>query len=262
MPPRVRETPNSLSPRRLFIDIFTLFPVVFEGVLSVSMLEKAQRIGAVRINVWDIRDFSRSKQYKVDAPPFGGGPGMVMRPEPLFSAIEQVKSPSSWVINLSPGGIRFDQEKARELARKEHLVLVCGHYEGIDERVVSALVDEEISIGDYVLTGGEIPAMVVLDAVVRLLPGVLGDAKSLEEESFSEGLLEYPHYTRPERFRGLNVPPALLSGNHALVAQWRRRMSEEKTRRVRPDLWERRMRNGNRGLHKDSGTGADQEGSA
>ncbi len=220
----------------MFIDIFTLFPIVFDGMMRVSMWQKAQEIGAVRINLWDIRDFSRSKQYKVDAPPFGGGPGMVMRVEPLIAGIEQVKSDSSWVVYLSASGKRFDQKKAWELAQREHIILVCGHYEGIDQRVIESVVDEEISIGDYVLTGGEIPAMVVVDAVIRLLPGVLGDSDSLKEESFSEGLLEYPHYTRPEVFRDMQVPKVLLSGNHQAVREWRRKMALEKTKTLRPDL--------------------------
>ncbi len=235
----------------MFIDIFTLFPVVFEGILRVSMWEKAQKVGVVRINLWDIRDFSRSKQYKVDAPPFGGGPGMVMRVEPLVAGIEQVKSDSSWVVYLSASGKRFDQEKARELTKKEHLILVCGHYEGIDQRVVDLLVDEEISIGDYVLTGGELPAMVIVDAVIRLLPGVLGDEQSLVEESFSDGLLEYPHYTRPAIFRDRKVPEVLLSGDHQAVKQWRKGQAMEKTKLVRPDLLtKRREKDGDSGLHK------------
>ncbi len=226
----------------MFIDIFTLFPIMFDGVMRVSMWQKAQKIGAVRINLWDIRDFSRSKQYKIDAPPFGGGPGMVMRIEPLIAGVEQVKSDSSWVIYLSASGRRFDQEKTEELASKEHLVLICGHYEGIDQRIIDLVVDEELSVGDYILTGGEVPAMVVVDTIIRLLPGVLGDSESLSEESFSNGLLEYPHYTRPERFRDRCVPDVLLSGNHNAIKEWRMEKAMERTKLMRPDLLKNRRK--------------------
>ncbi len=224
----------------LWIDVITLFPIVFDGIARVSMWKKAQDIGAMSINIWNLRDFSRSKQYKVDAPPFGGGPGMVLRVEPLFAAVEQVKSKSSWVINLSPGGKPFSHRRASALAKKEHLIFLCGHYEGIDQRVINELVDEEISIGDYVLTGGEIASMVVIDAIIRFLPGVLGDSQSLKEESFSFGLLEYPHYTKPRVFRDKSVPDVLLSGDHNQIKKWRDAMSLYKTKQYRPDLLERR----------------------
>ncbi len=222
----------------LFIDIFTLFPVVFESIMKVSMWKKAQEVGAVSFNLWNLRDFSRSKQYKVDAPPFGGGGGMVMRVEPIVSAVEQVKSKSSWVVGLSAAGSRFDWRKAVEFSKKEHLIFLCGHYEGIDQRVIDLVVDEEISIGDFVLTGGELAAMVIIDAVIRFLPDVLGYKNGMWEDSFASGFLEYPHYTRPDVFRGIEAPSILRSGNHNEVENWRRRQAYNITKERRPDLLE------------------------
>lgn len=221
------------------IDLLTLFPEMFRPVLDASILKRAQAAGTVQIVVHNLRDYSADRHRKVDDRPFGGGPGMVIRPEPLFAAIEAITAggaPSPRVVLLSPQGVRFTQAVARRLARRRRLVLVCGHYEGVDQRAVDALVDEEISIGDYVLTCGELPAMVVVDAVARLVPGVLGDARSTDEESFSEGLLEYPHYTRPAVFRRMRVPSVLLSGDHQRIAAWRRRQALRRTRARRPDL--------------------------
>ena len=226
----------------LFIDIITLFPVMFEGVKEVSMWRKAQEVGAVSINIWNVRDFSRSKQYKVDAPIFGHGPGMLFRPEPLFSAIEQVKSKSSWVVYPSASGKQFTYNDACRLCRKEHLIFVCGHYEGIDQRISDALIDEELSIGEYVLTGGEIATIVIIDSLIRFLPHVLGDENSLKEESYSNGLLEYPHYTRPEVFRNIRVPDVLLTGDHNKIDEWRKKKAIEKTLKNRPDLLEGKRR--------------------
>ncbi len=222
----------------LFIDIITLFPVMFQGIKGTSMWARAQDMGAVALNIWNLREFSRSKQYKVDAPVFGHGPGMLYRVEPLFAAVEQLRSDSSWVVNPSPSGKVFTHEDARRLAHKEHLIFLCGHYEGIDQRVIDSLVDEEVSIGDYVLTGGELAVMVIIDALIRFLPNVLGDSQSLEEESFSRGLLEYPQYTRPEIFRCQRVPEILLSGNHSRIDKWREEKAVEKTKIIRPDLLE------------------------
>ena len=224
----------------LFIDIITLFPIMFEGVKGTSMWARAQEVGAVSINLWNLREFSRSKQYKVDAPVFGHGPGMLYRVEPLFAAVEQLRSASSWVVNPTPSGKPFTHKDARRLAGKEHLIFLCGHYEGIDQRVIDNFVDEEISIGDYVLTGGELAVMVIIDALMRFLPNVLGDSQSLEEESFSKGLLEYPQYTRPEVFRNMRVPQVLLTGNHSKIDKWRIDKAIEKTKAIRPDLLERK----------------------
>ena len=218
------------------IDVLTLFPGMFAGPLDESMLKRARQQGAVDICLTDIRDHTTDRHRSADDTPYGGGPGMVMKPEPLFAAVEAVRTPEAQVILLSPQGRLFKQAAARALARRPHLILICGHYEGVDERVREHLVDDELSIGDYVLTGGELAAMVVIDAVVRLLPGVLGAEESVLEESHSEGLLEYPHYTRPAEFRGWQVPPILLSGNHAQIARWRRRQALQRTLERRPDL--------------------------
>ncbi|MDW7650458.1 MAG: tRNA (guanosine(37)-N1)-methyltransferase TrmD [Bacillota bacterium] len=219
------------------IDIVTIFPGMF-AALNESIMRRAADAGHVRIEVVDLRDFAKNKHRSVDDYPYGGGPGMVMQPEPFFLAVEHLKNTDSrpaHVILLSPGGERFTQKKAIQLAGRERLVLLCGHYEGVDERVREALVDEEISLGDFVLTGGEIPAMAVTDAVVRLLPGVL-PAESVSDESFSENLLEYPQYTRPAEYRGLRVPEVLLSGNHEKIRLWRRRQSLLRTLARRSDL--------------------------
>jgi tRNA (guanine37-N1)-methyltransferase len=206
--------------------------------LKSSILGKAIEKGILRVGVINIRDFSKDRHRRVDDYPYGGGAGMVMMPQPLYDAIKSVKdkSPDARVVLTSPRGKPFDQEKARLLSKEPHLVIVCGHYEGIDQRIIDTMVDEEISIGDYILTGGELPAMVIVDAVARLLPGAIGSPRSLEQESFTNGLLEYPQYTRPADFLGMKVPEVLLSGNHKRIEEWRRRKAVEITRRIRPDL--------------------------
>jgi tRNA (guanine37-N1)-methyltransferase len=224
----------------LQVDILTIFPKMFESPLQESILKKAQEKRILQVNLFDIRSFSKDKHKRVDDYPFGGGAGMVMKPEPIFEAWEHANSlyPAlkTKTILFSPQGQVFNQSKAIELAQWERLVLICGHYEGIDERVHEQLVDEEISIGDYVLTGGELPAMVLIDAVTRLLPGVLGSEESALEDSFSDGLLEYPHYTRPRVYRGWGVPEILLSGNHEKIRLWRRKQSLLRTKQKRRDL--------------------------
>lgn len=218
------------------IDIVTIFPKVFFGPFSESVLGRALKRGLIEINTVDLRNFTHDKRKTVDDKPYGGGPGMLMKPEPFFEAVESLRNESSYVIFPSPQGEVFTQKIAGELAAKEHLILLCGHYEGIDERIRQTLVDQEISIGDYILTNGNIPAMVIVDAVARLIPGVLGSSDSPADESFSDGLLEYPQYTRPEVYRGMKVPEALLSGDHDRIAEWRREQAEQKTRIRRPDL--------------------------
>ena len=220
------------------IDIITLFPRMVEGPLGESMVARARARGLVDIAIHDLRDSAHGKHRVTDEPPFGGGGGMILKPEPLAGAIEAVKSAGARVILLDPAGRRLTQEVARELARRPHLVLVCGRYEGVDERVRLHLVDEELSIGDYVLSGGELAALVVTEAVTRLLPGALGDLTAPEHDSFARGLLEHPHYTRPETFRGFRVPDVLLSGDHERIARWRRLMSLLRTWQRRPDLLE------------------------
>jgi tRNA (guanine37-N1)-methyltransferase len=217
------------------IDVVTLFPEMF-APLEHSILGRAIEQGRLTVNYVNPRDFTSDRHRTVDDYPYGGGPGMVMKPEPIFLAVESVAQPGTEVILLSPAGRVFTQATAAELSRHNHLLLICGHYEGVDERVVTHLVTDEISIGDYVLTGGELAAMVVIDAVARLLPGVLGHAESAGDESHSHGLLEYPQYTRPPEFRGLSVPQQLLSGHHAEIAKWRRRQALERTAARRPDL--------------------------
>ncbi len=220
-------------------DILTLFPGICEGPLGESILRRAQQHGLIEVGLHDIREFTTDKHRRADDYPFGGGAGMVMKPDPVFAAVESVRRPDSRVVFLTPQGKRFDQADAHRLSSCPHLILLCGHYEGMDHRVIEAVVDEEISIGDYVLTNGAIAAVVVLDAIARLLPGVLGDAESPVHESFSEGLLEAPHYTRPAEFRDMKVPDVLLSGNHAAIAKWRHEMALDRTRQIRPDLWEK-----------------------
>ncbi|HET7874304.1 MAG TPA: tRNA (guanosine(37)-N1)-methyltransferase TrmD [Methylomirabilota bacterium] len=220
------------------IDIITLFPGMVEGPLRESILGRARERGLVDFRVHNLRDWAAGKHQVTDEPPFGGGGGMILKPEPLAAAIEAVRGPGARVILLDPAGRRFTQEAARELATVAQLVLVCGRYEGVDERVREHLVDEEISIGDYVLTGGELPALVVADAVTRVLPGALGDAGAPAHDSFSRGLLEHPQYTRPEVFRGWTVPEVLLSGDHGRIARWRRLRSLWRTYERRPDLLE------------------------
>lgn len=215
-------------------DIFTLFPEMFRGPLDASILARARARDLVTINVWNPRDVTTDRHHVVDDYPYGGGAGMVMKPDPIFTAVERVHEGGP-VILMSPQGRVFTQSIARELAQEERLTLICGHYEGIDERVREHLCTDELSLGDFVLTGGELAAMVIVDSVARLLPGVLA-AGSTEEESHNAGLLEYPHYTRPPEFRGWTVPETLLSGNHAAIARWRRKESLRRTRARRPDL--------------------------
>ncbi len=219
------------------IHVLSLFPAMFEGVFGASILKKAQEKGAVNFTVVDIREFSDNKHKQVDDYPYGGGAGMVLKPEPMFNAVETItKGRKPRVILMCPQGERFTQKKAEELAQEDELVFLCGHYEGYDERIREYLVTDEISIGDFVLTGGELPAMTVIDAVVRLLPGVLGQAESHIQDSFSTGLLEHPHYTRPADFKGMKVPDILLSGNHAKIEEWREEQSLKRTLMRRPDL--------------------------
>jgi len=218
------------------IDILTLFPAICDGALGESILGRARRNGLIDLRLHDIRDWSEDKHRKVDDAPFGGGAGMVMAPGPVCRAVEAVAPPGGRVVFLTPQGAPFTQAAARRLAAVPHLVLVCGHYEGIDQRAIDLCAHEEISIGDYVLTNGALAAAVVVDAVARLLPGVLGDDQSAVHESFSDGLLEAPHYTRPSEFRGLPVPEVLLSGNHAAITAWRHEQSLARTRERRPDL--------------------------
>ena len=228
----------------MHFDIFTLFPGMFAGVFAESIIMRAQEAGRVSIAIHNIRDYAEGKHRITDDTPYGGGGGMVMKPEPIFRAVEAVLGldegtpppPSTSIILLTPQGRLFTQTVAKELARHERLALICGHYEGVDERVRQLLVTDEISIGDYVLSGGEIAAMVVVDAVTRLLPGVLGHPAATIQDSHAAGLLEHPHYTRPVEFRGHRVPEVLLSGHHAEIARWRRRESLRRTLERRPDL--------------------------
>jgi tRNA (guanine37-N1)-methyltransferase len=235
-------------------DILTLFPKMFSSPFQESILGKAVEKGLIQIRTINIRDFTLDKHQVVDDTPYGGGQGMVMKGEPIARAIEWVKSqnPSVWTIFLTPQGKPFNQKMAQELSCRSHLILLCGRYEGIDERVRKLFADEEISIGDYVLTGGELAAMVLMDAVSRLLPGVLGSDRSAEEDSFFQSLLEYPQYTRPPNFRGMDVPEVLLSGNHAAISRWRRTEALRRTWKRRPDLLEKaRLSNEDRELLKE-----------
>lgn len=221
------------------IDVLTLFPEMFHGVFGHSILKKAQEKDAVAFNLVNFRDFSDNKHQTVDDYPYGGGAGMVLKPQPIFDAVSELGKTSERkprVILMCPQGERYTQKKAEELANEEHLVFICGHYEGYDERIREHLVTDEISIGDYVLTGGELGAMVIIDSVVRLLPDVLGNKESHQRDSFSTGLLEHPHYTRPADFRGLKVPDVLLSGNHMNIDEWRAKESLRRTYNRRPDL--------------------------
>lgn len=220
------------------IDIVTLFPGMLTGALGESILGRARERGLVDIRVFNFRDHATGRHLVTDDAPFGGGGGMILKPEPLAACLEALRTPAARVVLLDPAGRRFSQAVAREYARETHLMLVCGRYEGVDERVREHLVDEELSVGDYVLTGGEPAALVVTDAVTRLLPGVLGDAEAPAHDSFARGLLEHPQYTRPEIFRGWRVPPLLLGGDHAKVERWRRVMSVWRTWQRRPDLLE------------------------
>ena len=219
---------------KMKFDVLTLFPEMFE-VLNQSILGKAQEKNLIDINLINIRDFSKDKHKKVDDTPYGGGAGMVMRADVVYDAFKSVETPNSKLIYLTPQGNTLNQAKVEELAKNEHLILLCGHYEGIDQRVIDKIVDEEISIGDYVLTGGEIPAMVLIDSVSRYIEGVI-KSDSKEEESFSQGLLEYPQYTRPEEFEGQKVPEVLLSGHHQKIEKWRKEQAIKITLNKRPDL--------------------------
>lgn len=224
------------------VDVLTLFPGMFAGAMDESILRRAQEKRRLELTVRNLRDWTHDRHRTVDDEPYGGGPGMVLKPEPIFEAIEELAGETTQVVMLSPQGQPFRQSKARELAGHEHLLMLCGAYEGFDERVRS-LVNHELSIGDYVLTNGALPAMVVIDAVTRLLPGVLGDDSSSAEESFSENLLEYPQYTRPADFRGMKVPEVLLSGDHGAVEEWRQEQAVERTAQRRPDLLKERKEN-------------------
>ena len=230
------------------IDVLTIFPKMFDAVLGESIIKRAKERRVVEINVIDLRLFSKDKHRKVDDKPFGGGPGMVMNAEPFFEAVNYIRKKTkdhrlkTRIILLTPKGRKFDQALALKLSKYEHMALLCGHYEGIDERVAECLADDEISIGDFVLTGGELPAMVIIDSIVRLLPGALGDENSSKDESFSVGdrracsLLEYPHYTRPADYNGMKVPDVLLSGDHEKIKEWRKKEAVKITKKKRPDL--------------------------
>jgi tRNA (guanine37-N1)-methyltransferase len=219
------------------IDVFTIFPAVVEAPLPGSLLGRAIGAGVLDVRVHDLRQWSVDRHRTVDDAPFGGGPGMVMKPEPFFAAVESLDPDRGRVLLMSPAGRRLDQELVRALSSEAHLTILCGRYEGVDERVVDGLPAEEISIGDYVLSGGELPALVLIEAVTRLVPGVIGKEASHEQDSFSAGsLLDHPHYTRPQEFRGMSVPEVLVSGNHGEIDRWRRDAAVEKTRQNRPDL--------------------------
>jgi len=226
------------------IDILTLFPEICRAPLSESMMKRAQENKIVDLRIHNLRDWTTDKHHIVDDAPFGGGQGMVMKPEPIFAAVEElqqsaIKNQKSKIILMSPGGRRLDQKLATELSQESHLIVICGHYEGVDHRVIEHIVDLEISIGDYVLTNGAIAAVVLVDAVARLLPGVLGHEQSAHDDSFSAGLLEAPQYTRPAEFRGWKIPEVLLSGNHAEIAKWRKEQALKRTKQNRPDLLDR-----------------------
>src|SRR6267378_8486325 len=226
------------------IDVLTLFPAMFAGPLDESIVKRARAEGLLDLAIHNLRDYSHDRHRTVDDKPFGGGPGMLLKPEPIFEAVEKLSREKTRLILLTPAGRKFNHSIARELARQEHLLLVCGSYEGFDERVREALANDELSIGDYVLTNGALPAMVVIDAVTRLLPGVLGDDASSHDESFSHGLLEYPQYTRPAEFRGMKVPEVLLSGDHAQIARWRVEQAKKRTKERRPNMLKQERSNG------------------
>jgi tRNA (guanine37-N1)-methyltransferase len=230
------------------IDVLTLFPAMFVGPLDESIVQRARQTGLLDLKIRNLRDYTHDRHKTVDDRPFGGGPGMLLKPEPIFEAVENLASSATRVILLSPSGRLFSQSIARELVQIEHLLFICGSYEGVDERVRDVLVHDELSIGDYILTNGALPVMVIIDAVARLIPGALGDHESAVEESFSHGLLEYPQYTRPAEFRGLRVPEVLLSGHHAEIAQWRLAQARHRTLERRPDM-----------LIKPAGTPAETE---
>jgi tRNA (guanine37-N1)-methyltransferase len=220
------------------IDILSLFPRITESALEESMMKRAASAGLVEFHSHNIRDWATDKHRTTDDTPYGGGQGMVMKCEPIFAAVEALRTPAARVVFMSPGGRKLSHAVAQEFVSEQHLIILCGHYEGVDQRVLDHLVNDEVSIGDYVLTNGAIAALIFVDCVVRLIPGVLGNELSNVEESFAAGALEAPHYTRPVEFRGWRVPDILMSGNHAVIAEWRRQQALEKTRRVRPDLLE------------------------
>lgn len=231
-------------------DIITIFPEMFSAVFSGGVAKKAREKGLLEVYVHDLREYAHDKHKQVDDRPFGGGEGMVLKPEPVFEAVESIRrEQKSQVFLLSPQGIKFDSGLARTLSRQTQIILICGRYEGVDERVVRHLVDGEISIGDYVLTGGEPAAWVVVDAVSRFIPGVVGKEESVRRDSFFDGLLDFPHYTRPRDFRGLKVPQVLFSGNHAKIDAWRRRNALDKTKRLRPDLLAKKIKRSGRNDH-------------
>jgi len=218
------------------IDVLTLFPGMFAGPLDESIIARARRNGLLQLSVHNLRDYTHDRHKSVDDRPFGGGPGMLLKPEPIFEAVEKLATPRTRVILVSPAGRTFNQAIARQLALADELLIITGHYEGFDERIRARLAHDELSIGDYVLTNGALPAMVIIDTLTRLLPGALGDDESAHEESFSHGLLEYPQYTRPAEFQGMKVPEVLLSGNHAEIAKWRAEQARVRTEERRPDL--------------------------
>jgi tRNA (guanine37-N1)-methyltransferase len=227
-------------PHQMRIDIVTLFPEVCRAPLSESIMKRAQENRIIDLHIHNLRDWTTDKHHVVDDTPFGGGQGMVMKPEPIFAAVENLKSQiedrKAKIVLMSPAGRRFDQQMAKQLSQESHLIIISGHYEGVDHRVIEHLIDLEISIGDYVLTNGGIAAVVLIDSIVRLLPGTLGHEQSADDDSFSNGLLEAPQYTRPADFRGWKVPELLLSGNHAEIAKWRKEQALRRTRENRPDL--------------------------
>jgi len=220
----------------LKIQILTIFPGICEGVLKESMLKRAREKGLAEIEAVDLRQWATGKHRTTDDAPYGGGPGMVMKIEPIHRALEELRGEGTRVVLMTPQGRKFDQRSAEKFADEQHLIVICGHYEGVDQRVADHLVDEEISIGDYVLTNGALAALIFTDAIVRLIPGVLGDDQSAVQESFSTGLLDHAHYTRPEKFNGWSVPEVLLSGNHAAIEKWRQEKALDTTTRRRPDL--------------------------
>lgn len=229
---------------KMVIDVITIFPQMVEEIIKESILKRAQQKNIVKINIHNLRDFALDKHSIVDDYSYGGGAGMVLKPEPIFRAVEKIvgkkkRKGKTRIILLTPQGRTFNQAKAKELSREERLLFICGHYEGVDERVKENLITDEVSIGDYVLTGGELPAMVIIDSVVRILPGVLNKKESFENDSFYQGLLDYPHYTRPRRFRRKSVPAVLLSGNHARIRKWRRQKALKNTLNKRPGLLEK-----------------------
>jgi tRNA (guanine37-N1)-methyltransferase len=224
----------------MYCDILSLFPEVFEPYINSSIMGRAQEKGLLELKLYNLRKFSTGKHLQVDDAPYGGGPGMVLKPEPIFRAVAEISKgrKNKRVILTTPQGRPFNQQLARELAREEYLLFICGRYEGVDERVAEELVTDEISIGDYVLTGGELPTLIILDAITRLIPGVLGDDESALEDSFMQALLDYPHYTRPAKYQGLDVPDVLLSGDHEQIRRWRRYQALKRTYLRRPELLE------------------------